>query len=245
MFGERKNEPRPAATMTLGAARAKLIANGYGEPVSLLTPDADLPPYMVSEHPAALRTRGPNPLAALILSSPDDTALDQRVRSILERRGLQRGPCRVGSDQRELWPLQCEGDLREWTVLDGAVQLICTVALGAGQGTLSAVIPLDGAWLKGDLCSVPYAKLPPLSAGDSDALRGELEALKTPEPYEVPRMRRSEPTAADVDLAELHRNPEALRKRLFELTGNPAMQEATLRAVRELRREIDDLPLMR
>jgi hypothetical protein len=234
MFGDRKNEPRAAATMILGASRAKLIANGYS-PTSLLSPDADLPGYLTTEHPAALRTRAANPLAALILVSPEDTALDQRIRSLLDRRGLQRSPCRVGSDQSELWPLQCQGDLTEWQVLDGAVELICTVALGMGQGTLSALIPLDGAWLKGDLCSVPYAKLPALSAGDADVLRGELEALKTPERYELPRTRRSEPSAGDVDLAELRRNPEALRKRLFELTGNPAMQEATLQAVRDVR----------
>jgi hypothetical protein len=232
MFGERKNEPRPAATSTLGASREKLIANGYGEPVSLLMPDADLPPYVASEHPAALRSRGSNPLAALILSSPDDSALDQRIRSILERRGLQRGPCRVGSDQRELWPLQCQGDLTGWAALDGAVTLICTVSLGMGQGTLASLIPLDGTWLKGDLCSVPYGELPALTADDSAALCTELEALNTPEPYEQPRARRYEPTAADRDLAELRRNPEALRKRLHELSGNPAMQEALLYGVR-------------
>jgi hypothetical protein len=234
MFGERKNEPRPAATSTLGASREKLIANGYGEPVSLLIPDADLPPYVVSEHPVALRTRGSNPLAALILSSPDDTALDQRIRSIIERRGLQRGPCRVGSDQRELWPLQCQGDLTGWAALDGAVTLICTVNLGMGQGTLASLIPLDGAWLKGDLCSVPYAKLPALSAEDSATLCRELAALTTPEPYVSPRPRRYEPTPSERELAELRRNPDALAKRLHELSGNPAMQQATIQAVREL-----------
>ena len=51
-----------------------------------------------------------------------------------------------------------------------------------GQGTLASLIPLDGAWLKGDLCSVPYARLPALSAEDSAALCRELEALKTPSP---------------------------------------------------------------
>jgi hypothetical protein len=231
MFG--KNEPRTAAPQTLGASRSKLMALGY-EPVSLLAPDADLPPYLVSEHPPAVRTRAANPLAALILTSPEDMALVQRIRSVLEGRGLQRGPCRIGSDQSELWPLQCAGDLREWTALDGAVQLICTVPLGAGQGTLSALIPLDGAWLKGDLCSVPYAKLPALSAGEADALRGELESLATREPYVLPPTRRYEPSEADLYIAELRRNPEAVHKRLFELTGNPNAQQALLQSVRGL-----------
>ena len=232
---ERKNESRPA-TQTLGASRAKLTANGY-EPVSALSPDTELPPYLTSEHPAALRTRGANPLAALILSSPEDTALDQRVRSILERRGLQRGPCRVGSDQRELWPLQCQGDLMGSTALGGAVTLICTVNLGMGQGRLASLIPLDGAWLKGDLCSVPYSKLPALSTEEAVALFRELEALTPPcevEPYVRAAAQPHVPTAADRDLTELRRDPEKLRKRLFELTGNPAVQEALVRQVREV-----------
>jgi hypothetical protein len=233
MFGDRKNEPRAAATMMLGASRAKLIANGY-EPTSLLAPDADLSAYLTTEHPPAVRTRAANPLAALILMSPADTALDQRIRSVVERRGLQRGPCRVASDTSELWPLQCQGDLTEWVALDGAVTLICTVNLGAGQGTRASLIPLDGVWLRGDLCSVLYAKLPALSAEDCMALFRELEALKPPEPYVLPPMRRSAPTAAVLDLAELHRNPEALRKRLHELTGNPSVQQALLQSVREM-----------
>ncbi len=112
--------------------------------------------------------------------------------------------------------------------------MTCTVNLGMGQGTLASLIPLDGAWLKGDLCAVPYARLPALSAGDSAALCRELEALKTPEPYVPRRTRRHEPTPGERDLAELRRNPEALSKRLHELTGNPAMQQATLQAVREV-----------
>jgi hypothetical protein len=232
MFGERKTEPRPAAMPTLGASRAKLIALGY-EPTSLLAPDADLPVYLTTEHPAAARTRAANPLAALILASPEDMALDQHIRSILERRGLQRGPCRVASDLSELWPLRCRGDLTASTALGGALTLVCTVALGMGQGTLNALIPLDGAWLKGDLCSIPYADLPALSAGDAVTLFREVESLRTPAPYVSPPARRYEPTVGELDRAELRRNPEALRKRLLDLTGNPAMQEATLQSVRE------------
>jgi hypothetical protein len=64
-------------------------------------------------------------------------------------------------------------------------------------------------------------------------LCGELEALKPLEPYVRPPTRRFAPTAAERDLAELRRDPKSLRKRLHELTGNPAVQQALLEQVRE------------
>ena len=61
-----------------------------------------------------------------------------------------------------------------------------------------------------------------------------VESLIPRGPYVPPPVRRYEPTAAELDLAELRRNPEALRQRLHELTGNPAVQQALLREVREV-----------
>jgi hypothetical protein len=79
------------------------------------------------------------------------------------------------------------------------------------------------------------ARLPGISLTDARGLFAELQSLAPREEYVPPPVqRRQEPTAGDLDLAELRRNPEALRNRLFELTGNPAMQEATLRSVREM-----------
>src|SRR4029077_9565468 len=102
---ERKNDPHSAA-LTLGSAREKLIANGY-TPCSMLAPDASAPWY-VSEHPVAVRTLGQGgSLAALILTPPEDAALDERIRAVLERSGKTRGPLRVGSDARDLWVLRC------------------------------------------------------------------------------------------------------------------------------------------
>jgi hypothetical protein len=233
MFGERKTEPRTAAPPTLGAWREKLIANGY-EPVSLLVADdGSAPAWLTSEHPAALKTLGRNALAAIVVTAPEDPALHQRIQGVLERRGLTRGPMRVGSDRRELWPLRADpGELLRHSALDGAVELIGNYARGPGCGVAGVLIPLDGAWIKGDPCSVPYARLPALSAEDAMALFRDLEALKPPEPYVPPPTRRHEPTPAERDLAELRRNPDALAKRMHELTGNPAMQQATLQAVR-------------
>jgi len=57
-------------------------------------------------------------------------------------------------------------------------------------------------------------------------------SAEDPEPYVPPQTRQHEQTPGERDLAELRRNPEALRKRLHELTGNPAVQEALLREVR-------------
>jgi len=142
---------------------------------------------------------------------------------------------RVGSDRRELWPLRADAGelLRHWA-LDGAVELLGNYTRGPGSGMEGVHIPLDGTWPRGDLLSVPYSKLPAISAEDAAALFNELASLRSPEPFVSPRVHRREPTAADLDLAELRRNPEALRRRLHELTGNPVMQEATLRSVREV-----------
>jgi hypothetical protein len=172
---ERKNEPRTPTTLTVGAAREKLIANGY-TPVSALAPE-DSHPWLVSEHPVAVRTLGPNPLALLILTPGEDSALHQRIQAVLDHRGLNRGPQRIGSDQRTLWPLRSETELMGRAALNGAVELVCAYCPGRFQGLVGSFLPLDGAWPKGDLLSLPYAKLPALSAEEADALFAELTAL--------------------------------------------------------------------
>lgn len=231
MFERNKTDPRAAAPLTLGAARERLFTNGY-EPVSLLTPDGSPPPWSVSEHPVAVRTLARNPLAALVLSSPEDTALDQRIRTVLERRGLTRGPCRLGSDGRELWPLRAPDTLWATSTRDGALVLVCSVALGMGQGIQGALIPLDGSWPRGDLLSVSYAKLPALSSEEAASLFTELESLAPREPYVLPPVRRREPTAQDLAEREQLLDPAAFDRRMHELTGNVNMQLA-LKARRE------------
>lgn len=182
---ERKSEPRAAATLTLGAVRAKLIANGY-TPVPLLAPDG-AHPALVSEFLPALRTLGANTLAALILTPPEDTTLNSRIRAVLERRGLTGGPVRVGSDGRELWPLR--GELLARSALDGAVELICAHSRGMGSGLEGALIPLDGAWARGNLHEIPYRALPALSSADAAELFEEVDAL----PRRIAEERRPPP----------------------------------------------------
>lgn len=237
MIEPRKNDSRPVgAAMTLGAARERLIANGY-TPVSALSPDARSDHWLMSEHPAALKTLGDKPLAALILSPPQDTALGQRIRAVLERHALTAGPVRIGSDHRALWPIRADARLLSGrAALDGAVILECNAAMGGGQGIRGALIPLDGAWPRGDLLSVPYPNLPALSSDEALALFQELERLAAPAPMPayVPRARsRRGPTAEEIELAELRRDPEKLRAKLLGYTGNPAMQQVILKRVRE------------
>jgi hypothetical protein len=62
-------------------------------------------------------------------------------------------------------------------VLNGAVELVCAITRGMGMGIEGTLIPLDGAWLHGDLLSVPYAKLPALSSEEALSLFRELEDL--------------------------------------------------------------------
>jgi hypothetical protein len=172
---ERKNEPRAPVSLTVGAARERLIALGYA-PTSALAPE-DSHPWLVSEHPVAVRTLGPNPLALLILSPGEDSALHQGIQAVLDRRGLARGPVRIGSDQRTLWPLRSETELMGRSALNGAVEVVCAHCPGRFQGLMGSFLPLDGTWPRGDLLSVPYAKLPALSAEEADALFDELTAL--------------------------------------------------------------------
>ena len=188
-MSDRKNESRAAVAPTLGAVREKLIANGY-TPVSMLLPvmpqdplspwrqlePQPPPPWLVSEHPAAVQTlNGGKHLGALILKAPEDMVLDQRVRSVLEKRGLTRGPVRVGSDNRELWPLRAGATDLRGSALNGAVELVGVFAGGMGTGLQGCLLPMDGAWPRGDLLSVAYDKLPPLE--DWRALLSELDRL--------------------------------------------------------------------
>src|ERR1700683_492396 len=194
--------PPSAPALTLGAARERLIANGY-TPVSMLMPfvpqdpsspwkggPQSPPPWLVSEHPAAVQTLGGGKhRAGLILTPKADALLDRRTRAALDRAGLTGGPVRIGSDRSELWPLRAASRDAHGVALKGAVELVGVFAGGMGTGLQGCLLPLDGEWPRGDLLSVSYDKLPDI--GDWRALfaqvgRGPLvvaqETRPPPEP---------------------------------------------------------------
>lgn len=192
--------PPSARSLTLGATRERLVANGY-LPVSMLMPfvpqdpsspwkggTQSPPPWLVSEHPAAVQTLGGGKhLAGLILTPQADAVLDRRTRAVLERAGLTRGPVRVGTDRRELWPLRAASRDAHGVALKGAVEMVGVFAGGMGTGLLGCLLPLDGAWPRGDLLSVPYEKLP--DVGDWRALFSELDRL----PFQIAQEQRPPP----------------------------------------------------
>ena len=160
---DRKNERRAEAPLTYGAAAARLKAHGY-LPTSAIAPSGSLslwpaPQYfahdaaLISEHPVAVR------ITALVLAAIEDNELDERVRAVLDKRGLLSGPVRTGSDNVEVRPLTLSGTLRgAATELDGAVVLL-----------QSAAVPLDAHWSV-SLLDVPAAKLPAITAAGAEAL---------------------------------------------------------------------------
>jgi hypothetical protein len=144
---ERKTDPRVAATPTLGATREKLIANGY-VPVSALDPHERVISqhgrHVMSEHPPAVLCH------ALVLTPLQDPTLDRRVRALLEKRGLLRGPVRLGSDGCEMRPVRFND--QRWPLAALAERVVIT--------NKPTVIPLDAQWPQGDLFGIPYAQLP-------------------------------------------------------------------------------------
>ena len=183
---------KPNSTMTYGACAARLRSNGF-EPVSAVAPlgseyDGNLTskfvswePHEISEHPVAVRLAAPTgTLCALTLDlrSIEDPELLERVRAVLEKSGLTAGPCRTGSDGREVHVLRAGYSRCTGEALDGAVTF--------GRGTL---LPLDGRWERGDLLNVARAELP---EADSDLVRSvcaELNGL----PYKIAEERRPPP----------------------------------------------------
>ena len=152
---------------TFGAAAARLRENGY-EPVSAVAPrgvyDENLTghhrewqPWEISEVPVAVELTG---LAVLVIdpSKIADVELLERVRAALA--GATAGPCRIGSDGRETYPLQAFGR-PAGDALDGAVHLVC-----------DGLLPLDATWRGGDLLTVPRTELP-----SADELPAVLETL--------------------------------------------------------------------
>ena len=152
---------------TFGATAARLRANGY-EPVSAVAPlgvyDENLTghhrewqPWEISEVPVAVELTG---MAVLVIAPAAiaDVELLERVRA--ELAAATSGPCRIGSDGLEVYPLQAFGR-PSGDALDGAVHL-------AADGLL----PLDGRWERGTLLDVARSELP-----SADELRGVLESL--------------------------------------------------------------------
>ena len=152
---------------TFGAAAARLRANGY-EPCSAVAPlgtyaahltgnHRPWEPHEISEHPVAVELTG---MAVLVIAPAEiaDVELLERVRAALA--GATSGPCRVGSDGLEVFPLQAFGR-PAGDALDGAVRLLC-----------DGLLPLDGRWERGTLLDVARSELP-----SADELRGVLESL--------------------------------------------------------------------
>lgn len=170
---------------TFGAAAARLQENGYASCTLLEAALERLPihgrltisPHVISELPAAvwcMRDQG-GELAALLVAPIADAELAQRVEAGLAKRGLTRGPVRLGSDGVRIFPLQftdAQPSRVEWRALDGAVRVLYR------EGDSSATIPLDGAWPAGTLLEVPYAKLPALKPADIEPLLAELNGLR-------------------------------------------------------------------
>ncbi|MGH8131893.1 MAG: hypothetical protein ACRETP_01465 [Steroidobacteraceae bacterium] len=217
MFDRSKNEPRATAGLTLGAVSKRLRENGF-EPVSALEPFGRLlqttppifaphAPHLLSEHPPAVVVR--HPLAVLVLTPlPENPELEQRIRGVLEKRGLMRGPCRIGSDNREARPLRLSDQWVYSDVLDGAVRF--DQQTNTGAQLVHSVLPLDASWPDGDLLTVPYAKLPQL--GEPLALFEELRGL----PLAIAAEKappREKPTSRLARLRKLH------EERLTELAS--------------------------
>ena len=183
---------KPNSTMTYGACAARLRSNGY-EPVSAIAPlgaeyDGNLTskfvawePHEISEHPVAVRLAAPAGTLTLLVLDPhamEDPELLERVRVLLTDRGLTGGPCRLGSDGRETYPLRAGYSRSTGDALEGAVQF--------GRGVL---LPLDGRWERGDLLNVARAELP---EGDSDIVRAVCSDLSSL-PYRLAEERRPPP----------------------------------------------------
>jgi hypothetical protein len=175
MFESKRNGSPPAApAVTLGAARERLIANGY-TPVSALDPHervvAQHGPHVASEHPPAVLC------CALVLRPIPDHTLATRVRALLEKRGLLLGPVRLGSDGVEMRPVRFSS-LWPLSALGGSVYL-----------NNEGMVPLDAQWPQSDLLTVPYAKLPEIAADGAQALVQEIDML----PHKIAEEQRPPP----------------------------------------------------
>ena len=183
---------KPNSTMTYGACAARLRSNGY-EPVSAIAPlgaeyDGNLTskfvawePHEISEHPVAVRLAAPTGGLCVLVLNPAaiaDLELLERVRALLTDRGLTAGPCRLGSDGREVYPLRAGFSRSTGEALDGAVHF--------GRGTL---LPCDGRWERGDLLNVARAELPECDADTVRAACSDLSSL----PYQLAEERRPPP----------------------------------------------------
>ena len=177
---------------TYGACAARLRSNGYA-PVSAIAPlgseyDGNLTskfvawePHEISEHPVAVKLQSPSGGLCVLTLNPAaiaDPELLELVRALLAEHGLTAGPCRLGSDGRETYPLRAGYSRSTGEALDGAVTF--------GRGTL---LPCDGRWERGDLLNVARGDLPEVDADLVRAVCGELNGL----PYKLAAERRPPP----------------------------------------------------
>ena len=172
-----------------GAWAARLRAHGY-EPVSALDPDGKRPEYVISEHPVAVKTLTDRPVAALLVARAADAIVARGTDRLLAERGLDRGPCRHGSDEVRLFVLAAEiGDgTLAGTTRDGSVQVICAAG-GDGRGLQGGIIPLDGTWKNGTLFDTPRDRLPAITAEALRSLLDEIAEL----PYRITVERAPKP----------------------------------------------------
>lgn len=200
MSVERSKTNTTATELTFGAAAKSLRQNGY-DPCTMLEALLEslpgsgrltMPSHLASEQSIAVRTLGASGaiVAALVLTPIADTALAQRVESVLTKRGLLSGPVRLGSDGVRLRVLRAEldGSTLSGSVLDDSVRLLCASG-GYGQGLTGDFIPLDGCWESGTLLETPRDKLPGITAEEARTLLGELGRL----PYQLARERAPRP----------------------------------------------------
>lgn len=222
---------------TYGAVSAQLRANGY-EPVSIpkfyLRAAWPSEPHEISEDAAGIELwpeagRG---VCALVVVTQDPARRAQIV-SALKQRKLDRGPLRVTSDGAQWRVFRCEATNppRVSDLSDGAMLLECATALGMGRGIRSAVLPLSGVWPGESLLTTPRAKLPSVDQETLATMFAELAPPVHHEPIVLPPLRH-EPTEHEREIARYRKDPEALRRRLHELTGNPAVQQLLLKEVR-------------
>ena len=178
-------------TPTFGSAARRLRELGYS-PVSAVAPYGlfdesvtgkfrEWTDCEVSEHPVAVLLSGGRQNFCVLQVNPTqivDAECLERTRELLRKAGLTAGPCRVGSDGCECWPLRVGIGRPSATALGGAVVI--------GAGTL---LPLDATWRNGSLLDVPARELPAVEPDAVQALLAEVNRL----PYLLAEERRPPP----------------------------------------------------
>ena len=105
-----------------------------------------------------------------------DGELTERIRGVLDAHKLRTGPCRIGSDGSELYPLKA-GVLPPRSSVGLGVLFEHAYRAGPFDEPQPRLIPLDGTWRNGDLLTVPRDELPAIDSDGIDGIIAELAAL--------------------------------------------------------------------